>query len=374
MNRVSYITGEKGRNRVRVFLHPRSMLFYLEYRDRGRRVRVALGHRDRERAKAEAEEFAARLRRPGGAERDLVTLAELFDTYLREVTPTKGAAKQAHDRRTLALAASLWGPARRATDLTHRDAARFVAVRRQRGDQRPGVVGRPLRGRAVSYDVALLKAVFTWAVHAGWLERNPLAGFRVDPGASPRRPLLTAAEYDAMLAGAGAVHPVFRTALILAHETGHRRGALRLLRWEDVELERGWVRWRAESDKTGFEHATALTEAALAALREARRRPVMSPWVLPSPRDPSRPVSADLLRLWWRRAERRAGLVPEPGRGWHSLRRQFATELKHVPLKDLCALGGWRSPETILECYQQADPLTMREALRTRRPLEARAT
>ena len=52
--------------------------------------------------------------------------------------------------------------------------------------------------------------------------------------------------------------------------------------------------------------------------------------------------------------------------GWHSLRRQFATELKHVPLPDLCALGGWTDPQTILKCYARPDVETMRSALENR--------
>jgi hypothetical protein len=45
--------------------------------------------------------------------------------------------------------------------------------------------------------------------------------------------------------------------------------------------------------------------------------------------------------------------------------------LKLVPLKDLCALGGWKSPETVLTCYQQADAVTMQQALESRQRLEA---
>jgi len=37
--------------------------------------------------------------------------------------------------------------------------------------------------------------------------------------------------------------------------------------------------------------------------------------------------------------------------------------LNTTPLKDLCALGGWKAPQTILQCYRQADEETMREAL-----------
>jgi integrase len=371
---ASYITGEKGRNRVRTFADPRTGLFYLEYRDgQGKKGRTALGHQDLEKAKGQADELAARLRQPKALDLDSISLSGLFDNYVREVTPTKSLGKQKHDRRTAQLILDVLGTSRRAGDLTHRDAARFIAERRRRGDLRRGetVHERPLRARILGYDVRFLKAVLTWGVNAGLLSRNPLSGFSVPAEASPRRPVLTASQYDALLGAAGQIHPSYRTALILAHETGHRMSAIRHLRWEDVDLERKAVRWRGEHDKTGFEHETILTDAAVEALKEARRRPVVSPLVLPSPTDASRPVSRHLLRDWWGRGEVMAALPHEPGRGWHSLRRQFATELKHVPLKDLCALGGWKSAQTILACYQQPDPVTMRQALATRKRLEA---
>jgi hypothetical protein len=31
----------------------------------------------------------------------------------------------------------------------------------------------------------------------------------------------------------------------------------------------------------------------------------------------------------------------------------------HHPLKDVAAAGGWTDSETLLNCYQQADPGTM---------------
>jgi integrase len=60
---------------------------------------------------------------------------------------------------------------------------------------------------------------------------------------------------------------------------------------------------------------------------------------------------------------------PSAGLGLHSLRRMFATELKGIPLKDLCALGGWKDAQTVLKCYQKADEATMREAFAMRRPV-----
>jgi hypothetical protein len=77
-------------------------------------------------------------------------------------------------------------------------------------------------------------------------------------------------------------------------------------------------------------------------------------------------MSRHLARDWWDRTEKAAGIARVPGRGWHSLRRKFATELKGANLKDLCALGGWKDHNTILKCYQQADPEAMRVALERR--------
>ena len=73
------------------------------------------------------------------------------------------------------------------------------------------------------------------------------------------------------------------------------------------------------------------------------------------------------MRDWWKEAEELAGLKPQHGRGWHSLRRKFATDLMHKPLKVLCKLGGWKSPRMLLECYQQPDEAELRQAINDRR-------
>lgn len=164
----------------------------------------------------------------------------------------------------------------------------------------------------------------------------------------------------------------FKLALVLTHETGHRIGAIQQLKWSDVDFGSGNVKWRAEVDKIRYEHVTSLTPAAMEALRAARnaRKAIGDGWIVPSTVDTAKAASRHLLRDWWQRAQELATLPPEPGRRWHSLRRKFATELKHTPLKDLCALGGWKSPQTILLCYQRSDPVTMRVALATRMRLE----
>ena len=81
-------------------------------------------------------------------------------------------------------------------------------------------------------------------------------------------------EYDpkflTLLRGSLRVDWRFRVALVLAHETGHRIGAIRQLRWRDIDFDGGAIVWRAEHDKIGYEHITPVTGEALVALKEAR--------------------------------------------------------------------------------------------------------
>lgn len=370
--RWSFSTGERGRNRVRAFEHPKTGTMFVEFAEAGQRKRLALGHRDREAAKAKAEELAAVLRRGYAPQFTAPTLATLFDNYLREVTPQKGRSKRGHDHRAARLFLECLGPSRRAGSLNRRDWDNFIRWRKLRGDRRR-LPGRPVGDRMVAYDLKLLYAALNWGVAAGWLDRNPLKGLPWPKGTTPKRPVLRHEDYEALLRVARAAHPLFELALILAHETGHRIGAIDALRWSDVDLERGVIRWRAAADKIGFEHETMLTAEARAALERARtERPAIGEvHVLPAGNGTEGPCSRYQLEKWWRRAERLAGLKHEPGRGYHALRRKFATELKHVPLKDLCALGGWKDPHTVLTCYQTADEVTMREALASRRQLRS---
>ena len=89
--------------------------------------------------------------------------------------------------------------------------------------------------------------------------------------------------------------------------------------------------------------------------------------LLPAPKDPSRCVSQRLVGDWWKKAEELADLEPKRGRGWHSLRRKFASDLMDQPLKVLCELGGWKTVETVLPCYQRADEEQLRKAPESRR-------
>ena len=376
-SRRSYGAGEWGRNRVRVFPDPKTGLFQVEWRENGRRLTRSLGHRDWARAKRQADEFAAGFAAPdlngkAEAEPEPLTLEMLFDIYGEEVTPSKRRKSWQRDRAAMAMFLGFFGRDRRPETLSQRDWDRFI---RERRAGTVGPSGKPVGNRMIEADLTFLMAVLNWAVRSRdeegrlLLDRNPLKGLRKPVEKNPTRVVLTEAEYQALLGISLRLDWRFHVALVLAHETGHRIGAIRNLLWSDVDLDGETIRWRAQHEKTGYEHATPLTEEALAALEEARAMSdgIGDGPVLPATRNPSECVGFPQTRFWWKRAERLAGLEPKRGRGWHSLRRKFANDLMDLPLKVLCELGGWKAAKTVLRCYQQPDEAQLRQAIRSRR-------
>ena len=51
----------------------------------------------------------------------------------------------------------------------------------------------------------------------------------------------------------------------------HWSGAIRRLRWSDIDFEHGRINWRAESEKSGYAHSTPMTQAVRSMDRPAVR-------------------------------------------------------------------------------------------------------
>ena len=376
-SRRSYGAGEWGRNRVRIFPDPKTGIFQIEWRENGRRLARSLGHRDWTRAKKQADEFAAGFVGPdlngtAEAEPEPLTLETLFEIYGEEVTPAKGEKSRRYDRVAMTMFLGFFGKERDPATLSQRDWDRFI---RERRSGWVGPSGKPVSDRTVEYDLRFLIAVLNWASKSRdekgrlLLDSNPLKGLKTPKEKNPTRVVLSDEEYAALLGVSREVDWRYHVALVLAHETGHRIGAIRHLRWSDIDFEDRTFVWRAEHEKTGYEHVTPMTAEALVVLEEAAERgdpeTGNSP-VLPAPGDTSKCAGRSLARRWWNRAQKLAGLEPRRGRGWHSLRRKFASDLMALPLKVLCELGGWKEAQTVLRCYQQADSGQLRKALESR--------
>jgi integrase len=372
----SFSEGERGIDRVRVFTHPKGGRLYLEWTDRdvtGRGIvrSQSLGRATRAQAEQAAMRKSAELRLELSAQpRGQWTVGTLFDIYETEVTPTKAPMTRQHDRRALRYFREHFGAGRDPMELTVRDWDSYIRARRSGWIRLAnGARTRPVRNRAIEQDLRLLRAVLHWAKASRFLPDTPLDGLKPPTEKNPRRPVCTTEQYTALRTAAPAVHELLPLALVLAHETGHRVSAIRQLRWSDIDFDAGVVRWRAEHEKTKRSHETPLSRAALEIL--ARHRAIGDAWLFPSARDDRQPITREVFDGWWDRAEKRAGLAPEPGRAWHSLRRKFGTELMHHPLKVVQELGGWKSSKVLMDCYQQPQMAMQRAALEQRVPLRA---
>ncbi len=185
-----------------------------------------------------------------------------------------------------------------------------------------------------------------------------------------------AAQYSAVLNAARGIGTWAELFAVLAHETGHRAGSIRQLRWSDVDFAGTRIHWRGEMDKIGNDHFTPATSEAVELLTRERqsRKEIGDAYIFPARRgDRTQPMSGDAVFNLWKRIAAKAELPSGQRFGWHSLRRKFATELRHTNLRDLCDLGGWKSIQTLLSCYVRPDEDSQRTALeeRTRPRIQA---
>lgn len=368
-----FVTGEHGENRVWVWQRPESDSLYLGWYEettsgeRQRRSR-SLGRIELAKAKREAEALATELRQVGSSILPAeITLLKLFELYAAERTPHKSRSAQDHDRRAMALFRKCWGEHRAVAELRPMDWDLYVRNRRSGLLAPSGREGQPVRDRVLEQDLTLLRVILHWAVQNELLDREPMAGCKVPREKNVNRPLLFEEEFEAMLAVADTVDPKCRLALLLAHETGHRSQSVRMLRWEDIDLKAGRIRWRAEHEKTRREHVVPVSERLFLELRNEES--IQRGWLFPSTRLDDQPVGREHFEEWWRAVEDAAGLERVHGRGWHSLRRKFATERKTGSLTDLAYAGGWSGTQTLTKVYIQADEESVREVVTERNPI-----
>ena len=185
-------------------------------------------------------------------------------------------------------------------------------------------------------DLSLLSAMFRRAVDLDCARENPVAGFGRPQEARRAVPALSLEEQGRLLAKCP---EWFRPIVVLALDTGLRRGELMALEWGDVDLARGVVLVRESKNKTPREvPLTSRARAALEGLYAVRVLPLKGPhrvFVSVSLK------SGHFIRAFQAAAEA-AGL---PRLRWHDLRHLFAVNLVRagVPLPDVAKLMGHRT-------------------------------
>ncbi len=377
--------GHRGA-RVRLFQKTKDGVFYREVHvpDAGR-DQACLHTRDRAEAQRLGEALLAALldkERPPAPRADPpVLLGDLVARYQRECPMYLD--NDEHSRRTAvshaAVLVGFFGADFDVRRLTVNDTTRFATKRRAGGIAYTAADGtekvtEPVRQRSVHAGLSLLRTLLLWACtvptadQGRWLRRNPLEGVRFEREQSPKRSTATWDQYEATrtavekLAAEGGTDAErlkwirLQFALWLAEALGRRRGSIVGLRWEDIDLGRRVIVWRAESDKKGKRWVSPLSDDHVVRLEQFRQAlgGAAGP-VFPRAGDPTRPVPPEMLSQWLLDAERAGGIEKLDGSLWHAYRRKWASERMHHPIKAVAQAGGWSDVGTLISCYQQPD-------------------
>ncbi len=272
-----------------------------------------------------------------GAERLL--LRNALDRYLAEVSGTKKASTalaEQHKAKALKAALGAYSLAAISPDL--------VAEYR---DQR---MAEGKSASTVRLELALLSHLFTIAIKE-WrigLTYNPVANIRKPAPAQGRDRRLAADEETKLLAACdGHSNPMLGWIVRIALYTGMRAGEIKSLRRNQVDLTRRVV--RLSDTKNGSVRTVPLTQAAVAAFREALANPV-------------RPLDTDLVffgepgrdkkrrpyefRPAWHRIVRAVGI---PALRFHDLRHEAVSRLVEAGLGDqeVAAISGHKSMQML---------------------------
>ncbi|HLT70069.1 MAG TPA: tyrosine-type recombinase/integrase [Acidimicrobiales bacterium] len=348
------------------------------------RVVAASGKREAERRCAELEVEL----RAGRAAPKAGTFGALLDQWIatkaRRWSPS---TMREHQR----IVSRYLGPLRDVdvTRITTQTLDTFYAELAERGGacrRRPACVdypcehGGPLSAATVRRIHVVVRAALEQAVKWGQIARNPAA--HAETGEVVEHEVTPPSDADVvrLLAAAEQVDERFAVFVLLAVVTGARRGALLALRWSDVDLDAGTVRFsrvvvhgldgqpveRPATKGKRTAPAVALDPVAVAALEAHHDRQfelaLAAGVALPADAllftdDPlgRRPWRPDNTSRRFRRVVAEAGLT---GVRLHDLRHFMATTLlsSGVDLSVVARRGGWARAATLLDVYAHALP------------------
>jgi len=199
------------------------------------------------------------------------------------------------------------------------------------GDHAAGMferLGAGGHGALANQFMAVVKAMFEFARRAGiWIGANPIADSEAfEKFAVRERELnLTDSQMRRLMAAIMAEADPYQDLFMLAIFTGQRIGNCQMLRWNQVDLDRGTIRFKAEIRKNSRADVIPVAGEVVAILN--RRKPARGKadggFVFPSPKNPDAPVAT--YKIAWQRVKDAAGLDDVEDLCVHGLRHNFGS-------------------------------------------------
>jgi integrase len=188
--------------------------------------------------------------------------------------------------------------------------------------------GRRVKPAAVNKELAIFGHLVTVAqkgliiLPGGVPQDNPVASVSMEAEHNVRDRVLVPEEFACLLeAAADWLKPILQ----LAYHTGMRKGEIRLLRWEQVDVKRHVIRLASSDTKTGEDRRIPLNER-LRALLAARPRGVGTAYVFPNPQTCAA-YTGRAIAAAFARACQRTGIT---GAVFHDLRHSFVTHARRA--------------------------------------------
>lgn len=296
-------------------------------------------------------------------DRQMLTVSELCDKYLKDGTGTKKASTLSTDKGRIERHIKPLIGKLKLTDVTQADIKKFiknVAEGATAADVKTKKRGRAIvrggKGTATR-TVGLLGGILTYAVELGLLATNPVTGVKRYPDKKNER-YLTAGELGTLgaelrRAELHGVNPKAVAIIRLLVFTGARRGEIERLRWPEVDLTGS--RLRLDDSKTG-QKTIPLNGAALAILATLREASAGKGFVFPAAKGEGHYVGTPRI---WSALRKRIGLSEVR---LHDLRHSFASVgvTAGTPLIIVGALLGHSDHATTLRyAHLAADPVSM---------------
>lgn len=238
-------------------------------------------------------------------------------------------------------------------ELTEKDVDDFIISRRDT----PTRWQRARKGSTVNREAAMLRAMLSMAAAQRMATRNAASRPRTMPEPKGRLRYLSIEEATKPLelakkSGSGDIYPL----ILLALDTGGRRGELVNLHWEDLDYAKGQV-WIRRS-KNGEPRYVPMTERARAVLK-ARPRRLGSPLVF-NGNELGKPISNGIREVFVNLLEK-AGIADFT---FHDLRHTYASHLvmAGVPLYTVGKLLGHKTPHMTAR-YAHLAPEYLKQAV-----------
>jgi integrase len=209
-----------------------------------------------------------------------------------------------------------------------------------------------IKDATINRDLSVLRHIMYWAVDEHLLAANPLARLKMARERRTRRQVLSVAE-EALLLGAAKDH--LYAMIIIALDTGMRRGEITGQKWEDVDFSQNVLFVTRSKTPEGESREIPLTERVSGFLLEHRK----PEGLLIDFR--GRPVR--IVKRTWKTALKNAGIRHLR---FHDLRHTFNTRLMEAGVMQeiRMALMGHSTGSAIHSIYTHIELPNKREAIR----------